>query len=61
MAQSLAKILLYTVLLGTDAFLGGTHHQQILTFYRAGDEAPDAVRLMHGARNLPRRLREPPS
>lgn len=32
-----------------------------LIFYRANDEALDAVRLMHGARNLPRRLREPPS
>lgn len=33
----------------------------LLIFYRANDEVLDAVRLMHGARNLPRRLREPPS
>jgi len=33
----------------------------ILIFYRANDEVLDAVRLMHGGRNLPRRLREPPS
>lgn len=32
----------------------------LLIFYRANDEVLDAVRLMHGARNLPRRLREPP-
>lgn len=31
----------------------------LLIFYRANDEVLDAVRLMHGARNLPRRLREP--
>jgi len=35
--------------------------EKLLIFYRANDEALDAVRLMHGARNLPRRLREPPS
>ena len=33
----------------------------ILIFYRATHESLDAVRLMHGARNLPRRLREPPA
>jgi toxin ParE1/3/4 len=32
-----------------------------LIFYRTNDEALDAVRLMHGARNLPRRLIDPPS
>jgi len=32
----------------------------LLIFYRANDEALDAVRLMHGARNLPRRLSESP-
>jgi plasmid stabilization system protein ParE len=35
--------------------------RNILIFYRANDEVLDAVRLMHGARDLPRRLREPPS
>jgi len=30
----------------------------LLIFYRDDDEALDAVRLMHGARDLPRRLRE---
>jgi toxin ParE1/3/4 len=33
----------------------------LLIFYRANDETLDLVRLMHGARNLPRRLHEPPS
>jgi plasmid stabilization system protein ParE len=33
--------------------------EKLLIFYRANDEAVDAVRLMHGARNLPRRLHEP--
>jgi len=33
----------------------------LLIFYRADDESLGALRLMHGARNLPRRLREPPS
>jgi len=35
--------------------------ENLLIFYRANDEALDAIRLMHGARNLPRRLRETPS
>jgi plasmid stabilization system protein ParE len=35
--------------------------EKLLIFYRASDEALDAVRLIHGARNLPRRLIEPPS
>lgn len=34
--------------------------ESLLIFYRANDEVLDAVRLMHGARNLPRRLRESP-
>jgi plasmid stabilization system protein ParE len=33
----------------------------LLIFYRATDETLDLVRLMHGARNLPRRLHEPPA
>jgi len=33
--------------------------ENLLIFYRANDEVLDAVRLMHGARNLPRRLTEP--
>jgi plasmid stabilization system protein ParE len=35
--------------------------EKLLIFYRANDEALEAVRLMHGARNLPHRLIEPPS
>ena len=35
--------------------------QKLLIFYRASDVELQAARLMHGARNLPRRLREPPS
>ncbi|MGD0813056.1 MAG: type II toxin-antitoxin system RelE/ParE family toxin [Verrucomicrobiota bacterium] len=35
--------------------------ENLLIFYRANDEVLDAIRLMHGARNLPRRLRESPS
>ncbi|MGD1084924.1 MAG: type II toxin-antitoxin system RelE/ParE family toxin [Verrucomicrobiota bacterium] len=35
--------------------------EKLLIFYRATDEVLDAVRLMHGARDLPRRLSEPPS
>jgi hypothetical protein len=34
--------------------------ENLLIFYRANDETLDAIRLMHGARDLPRRLREPP-
>jgi toxin ParE1/3/4 len=34
--------------------------ENLLIFYRA-NEVLDVVRLMHGARNLPRRLIEPPS
>jgi len=35
--------------------------ENLLVFYRPTNEVVDAVRLMHGARNLPRRLREAPS
>ena len=34
--------------------------EKLLIFYRANDEVLDAVRLMHGARNLPLRLHESP-
>jgi plasmid stabilization system protein ParE len=46
---------------GLRSFLVEHPFEKILIFYRANDEALDAVRLMHGARNLPRRLIEPPS
>jgi toxin ParE1/3/4 len=32
-----------------------------LIFYRHDDANLDAVRIMHGARDLPRRLRQPPA
>jgi len=35
--------------------------EKLLIFYRATEEVLDAVRIMHGARNLPRRLSEPTS
>ena len=35
--------------------------EKLLLFYRADEEALYVVRLMHGARNLPRRLIEPRS
>jgi plasmid stabilization system protein ParE len=35
--------------------------ENLLIFYRATDDTVQAVRLMHGARNLPRRLRTSPS
>ena len=34
--------------------------ERILIFYRVTNETLEAWRLMHGARNLPRRLIEPP-
>jgi hypothetical protein len=34
--------------------------QQILIFYRSTETMLQAVRLMDGARDLPRRLAEPP-
>src|SRR5690242_19055994 len=34
---------------------------RLLIFYRVADDALQAVRLMHGARDLPRRLVEPPA
>ena len=34
--------------------------QSFLVFYRVVGESLQAVRLMHGARDLPRRLAEPP-
>jgi plasmid stabilization system protein ParE len=35
--------------------------ENLLIFYRANEERLDAVRLIHGARDLPRRLRESPT
>jgi hypothetical protein len=32
--------------------------ENLLIFYRANDDALDVIRLMHGARHLPRRLIE---
>jgi plasmid stabilization system protein ParE len=46
---------------GLRSFSVGRPFEKLLLFYRASDELLDAVRLMHGARNLPRRLIEPPS
>jgi plasmid stabilization system protein ParE len=46
---------------GLRSFLVEHPFDKIMIFYRANDEVLDAVRLMHGARNLPRRLIEPPS
>jgi len=43
---------------GLRSFPVGSPFENVLIFYRATDEALDAVRLMHGARNLPRRLQE---
>jgi plasmid stabilization system protein ParE len=48
-------------LLGLRSFPVERPFDKILIFYRENDEALEAVRLMHGARNLARRLREPPS
>ena len=48
-------------LLGLRSFPVEHPFENLLIFYRANDEVLDAVRLMHGARNLPRRLRESPS
>ena len=45
---------------GLRSFQVGRPFNKVLVFYRAGDEVLDAVRLMHGARDLPRRLVEPP-
>jgi plasmid stabilization system protein ParE len=45
---------------GLRSFRAEHPFENILIFYRAGDETLDAARIMHGARNLPRRLREPP-
>jgi plasmid stabilization system protein ParE len=46
---------------GLRSFLVEHPFENLLIFYRTNDEVLDAVRLMHGARNLPRRLIEPPS
>lgn len=45
---------------GLRSFLVEHPFDKLIIFYRANDEALDAVRLMHGARNLPRRLLELP-
>ena len=46
---------------GLRSFLVEHPFEKILIFYRANEERLDAIRLMHGTRNLPRRLIEPPS
>jgi toxin ParE1/3/4 len=45
---------------GLRSFLVEHPFEKLLIFYRANEEVLDAVRLMHGARNLPRRLLDPP-
>lgn len=45
---------------GLRSFLVERPFDKILIFYRVSDDLLHAVRLMHGARNLPRRLLEPP-
>ena len=45
---------------GLRSFLVEHPFDRLLIFYRANDKVLDAVRLMHGARNMPRRLLEPP-
>jgi|SRR5580658_7619726 toxin ParE1/3/4 len=51
----------HTALSGLRSFALQQPFENILIFYRATDSAVNAVRLMHGARNLPRRLRQPAS
>lgn len=46
---------------GLRSFLVEHPFEKILIFYRANDEFLDAIRLMHGARSLQRRLIEAPS
>jgi plasmid stabilization system protein ParE len=46
---------------GLRSFLVEPPFGNLLIFYHSDDSALDAVRLIHGARNLPRRLIEPPS
>ena len=33
---------------------------RVIIFYRVGSDSLDAIRLLHGARDFPRRLLEPP-
>jgi plasmid stabilization system protein ParE len=46
---------------GLRSFAVARPFENLLIFYRANSEALDVVRLMHGARNLSRRLQETPS
>jgi toxin ParE1/3/4 len=48
-------------LLGLRSFPVEPPFEALLIFYRANEAKLDVFRLMHGARNLPRRLREPRS
>jgi plasmid stabilization system protein ParE len=45
-------------LLGFRSFSVEHPFENLLIFYRANDDALDVIRLMHGARHLPRRLIE---
>jgi toxin ParE1/3/4 len=46
---------------GLRSFRVGHPFEDLLIFYRVTNEVVDVVRLMHGARDVPRRLRQPPS
>ena len=48
------------LLKGVRSFSVETPFKQLLVFYRIDDQALVAWRLMHGSRDLPRRLAEPP-
>lgn len=51
----------HPVLQGLRSFRVEPPFQRILIFYRSTEDALQAWRLMHGARDLPRRLVEPPA
>ena len=48
------------ILRGLRSFQAKQPFQKILIFYRVNENTLEAWRLIHGARNLPRRLVEPP-
>ena len=51
----------HPALRGLRSFRVGLPFKRLLIFYRVEGDCVEAWRLMHGARDLPRRLAEPPA
>ena len=55
------RLFRHNALTGLRSFPVERPFENLLIFYRANNDVLDVIRVMHGARDLPRRLRESPT